>query len=230
MEATGVYWLPLYEILEAAGLAVVVVNGRHVKNLPGRKTDMQDCQWLATLHAHGLLRGGFVPGAAIRRLRDYQRLRQDHLAMGATHIQHMQKALERMNVKVHDVLSQLTGQSGLRVVRAILAGERDPEKLADLCDAQVLLKKRDRLIQSLRGTWNPEHVFALKQALAGWNSTRPKFRNAMGNWPQNWINSPVRNRLAPQRRPIHPPNTPTAMPPKSPTCTRCWSGSSAGRI
>ena len=168
MEATGVYWLPLYEILEAADLQVEVVNGRHVKSLPGRKTDMQDCQWLATLHAHGLLRGGFVPPATIRRLRDYQRLRQDHLSMGAAHIQHMQKALERMNVKVHDVISQLSGSSGLRVVRAILKGERDPERLAELCDGQILLKKRARLIESLRGNWQTEHIFALGQGLAGW--------------------------------------------------------------
>lgn len=180
MEATGIYWLPLYEILETAGLPVVVVNGRHVKNLPGRKTDMQDCQWLATLHAHGLLRGGFVPPVAIRRLRDYQRLRQDHLTMAAAHIQHMQKALERMNVKVHDVLSQLTGVSGLRVVRAILAGERNPERLADLCDAQVVLKKRDRLIESLRGTWNSEHLFALKHALMAWEFYQARVEECNG--------------------------------------------------
>lgn len=168
MEATGVYWLPLYEMLEGAGIEVVVVNGRHVKNLPGRKTDMQDCQWLATLHAHGLLRGGFVPPMAIRRLRDYQRLRQDHLSMGAAHVQHMQKALERMNIKVHDVISQLSGASGLRMVRAILKGERDPKQLADLCDAQIVIKKRERLIEALRGSWQDEHLFALGQALAGW--------------------------------------------------------------
>ncbi|MFH0342090.1 MAG: transposase [Chromatiales bacterium] len=100
VEATGVYWLCLYEVLEGAGIEVLVVNGRHVKNLPGRKTDMADCQWLATLHAHGLLRSGFVPPADIRRLQDYLRLRQDHITMGASHVQHMQKALERMNVKL----------------------------------------------------------------------------------------------------------------------------------
>ena len=126
MEATGVYWLPLYGVLEGAGIQVAVVNGAHVKNLPGRKTDMADSQWIATLHAHGMLRGGFVPGAEVRRLRDYHRLREDHVAMAAAHVQHMQKALERMNLKVHDVLSQLAGVSGLRVVRAILEGVRDP--------------------------------------------------------------------------------------------------------
>jgi transposase len=176
MAATGVYWLPLYELLERAQMEVVVVNGRHVKNLPGRKTDMQDCQWLATLHAHGLWRGGLVPPAAIRRLRDYQRLRQDHLERGASHIQHMQKALERMNVKGHDVISQLNGVSGQRRGRAILAGERDPERLADLCDGAIVIKKRDRLIESRRGTWRPEHRFALRPALAGWEFYQEQVR------------------------------------------------------
>ena len=126
MEATGVYWLYAYGVLEAAGLEVVVVNGRHVRNLPGRKTDMADCQWLATLHAHGLLRGGFVPAAEIRRLQDYQRLRADHISEAASQVQKMQQALERMNVKFHDVISDLTGVSGMKVIQAILAGERQP--------------------------------------------------------------------------------------------------------
>src|SRR6202789_745909 len=129
MEATGVYWLYLYEVLEAAGLKVVMGNGRHVQNLPGRKTDMADCQWLATLHAHGLLRGGFVPPADIRQLQDYQRLRGDHLIGAARQIPKMQQTLERMNIKFHDVISDLTGVSGLKVVRAILAGERRPGEL-----------------------------------------------------------------------------------------------------
>jgi hypothetical protein len=126
MEATGVYWLYLYEALEAGGLELVVVNGRHVQNVPGRKTDMADCQWLATLHAHGLLRGGFVPSADIRRLQDYQRLRSDHIMGAAAQVQKMQQALERMNVKVHDVICDLVGVSGLKVIRAILMGERRP--------------------------------------------------------------------------------------------------------
>jgi len=168
MEATGVYWMPLYEVLERGGIKVCMVNGAHVKNLPGRKTDMSDCQWLAELHAHGLLESGFVPEPTILRLRDYQRLRQDHIGMGSQHILHMQKALERMNIKVHDVLSDLTGFSGMQIIKAILKGEQDPEKLAQLCDNQVLNKKRDRLIESLRGHWKEEHLFALGQALEGW--------------------------------------------------------------
>jgi transposase len=168
MEATGVYGMPLHRTLQEVGLKVCMVNGAHVKNVPGRKTDIADAQWLAQLHAHGLLEPGFVPEQAIIRLRDYQRLRQDHIEMGSQHIQHMQKALERMNVKVHDVLAQLVGCSGLRIIRSILKGERDPEKLAELCDNQVLIKKRDRLIESLRGNWQAEHLFALRQAFDGW--------------------------------------------------------------
>jgi transposase len=168
MEATGVYWLPLYGVLEAAGLEVLMVNGRQTRNLPGRKTDMKDCQWGATLHAHGLLRAGFVPPAHIRRLQDYLRLRTDHISSAAAHVQHMQKALERMNIKLHDVISSLTGASGLAVVRAILAGERNPEQLLTLCDVQIQRAKAQRVKESLRGTWAEEHLFALRQALASW--------------------------------------------------------------
>jgi len=168
LEATGVYWMCLYEELTTAGLQVLVVNGRHVKNLPGRKTDVSDCQWLATLHAHGLLRGGFVPTAQVRCLQDYLRLRQDHITLAASHVQHMQKALERMNLKPHDVIRSLTGASGLKMMRAIVAGERDPQRLLELCDVQIRKKKGERLREALRGTWKEEHLFALRQALAGW--------------------------------------------------------------
>lgn len=168
MEATGIYWLSGAEVLEAAGLAVVVVNGAHVKHLPGRKSDLQDAPWISTLHMHGLLRGGFVPPAEIRRLRDYQRQRADLITMGAAHVPHRQKALDRMNVKVHDVISSLIGVSGLKMVRANLAGERTPERLAALCDAQILKKKKDRLLKALVGNWPAEHLFALRQGLEGW--------------------------------------------------------------
>src|SRR6185503_9924258 len=168
MEATGVYWLYVYAVLEAAGLEVVVVNGRHVRNLPGRKTDMTDCQWLATLHAHGLLRGGFVPPADIRQLQDYQRLRSDHIIGAAAQVQKMQQALERMNIKFHDVISDLAGVSGLKVVRAILKGERRPGELLALCDVQIQKNKKERVKESLRGSWKKEQLFALRQALELW--------------------------------------------------------------
>lgn len=169
MEATGVYWLSLYEELEAAGVAASVVNGAHVKNVPGRKTDMSDCQWLGKLHALGLLQAGYVPPDTVRRMRDYQRLRSDHVAQAAMQVQLMHKALERLNIKVHDVLSDLTGVSGLRIVRAIVEGERDALALAMLCDGQVLKRKKEALIKSLEGRWNAQHLFALKQALEGWD-------------------------------------------------------------
>lgn len=168
MEATGVYWLPLYGVLEDAGFKVSMVNGKQTRNLPGRKTDMKDCQWGATLHAHGLLQAGFVPPAQIRRLQDYLRLRADHLSSAAACVQHQQKALERMNVKLHDVISSLVGASGLRVIEAILAGERDPERLLNLCDVRVQNKKAERIKESLRGTWAEEHLFALRQAVENW--------------------------------------------------------------
>ncbi|HEX9841608.1 MAG TPA: IS110 family transposase [bacterium] len=168
MEATGIYWLPLYGVLEEAGMQVLMVNGKHTRNLPGRKTDMKDCQWGATLHAHGLLRAGFVPPEHIRRLQDYLRLRQDHISLAAAHVQHLQKALERMNIKLHDVISSLVGASGLSVIRAILEGERNPERLLALCDVQIRNKKAEQVKEALRGTWAEEHLFALRQALESW--------------------------------------------------------------
>src|SRR5688572_12010214 len=156
MEATGVYWINVHAVLEQAGFEVLVVNGAHCRNLPGRKTDMKDCQWLAVLHAHGLLTSGFVPPAEIRRLRDYMRLREDCVRMAAQHIQHMQKALDRLNIKVHVVISDITGVSGLKMIQAILEGERDPEKLVTLCDRQILKTKRARVLEALRGLWQPE--------------------------------------------------------------------------
>ncbi|HKO17796.1 MAG TPA: IS110 family transposase [Acidobacteriaceae bacterium] len=169
MEATGVYWLPLYQLLEAAGMEVRMINGRQTRNLPGRKTDMADCQWGATLHMHGLLRAGFVPPAEIRRLQDYLRLRADHVAAAATCIQLMQKAFERMNIKLHDAISSLASVSGLAVARAIIDGERSPHALVALCDPQIRDKKQTSVIESLRGTWKEEHIFALGQAMQSWD-------------------------------------------------------------
>jgi hypothetical protein len=162
--------------LESAGIEVLVVNGKHVRNLPGRKTDIADCQWLATLHAHGLLRSGFVPTAGIRQMQDYLRLRADHITMAASHVQHMQKALERMNIKLHDAISSLTGVSGLAVIRAILAGEREPQALLALCAEQIRRTKAQRVIESLRGNWKAEHLFALRQALEGWEFYQERIR------------------------------------------------------
>ena len=174
MEATGIYWLCPYEVLEQAGLQVVVVNGKYVKNLPGRKTDLSDCQWQATLHAHGLLKPGFVPTEHIRRLQDYLRVRTDHIVMAGSHEQHMQKALERMNLKIHDVISDLTGVSGLKMVQAIVAGERNPVALLALCDPQIQKNKAGRLRAALEGSWKAEHLFALRQAYELWQFYQQK--------------------------------------------------------
>ena len=169
MEATGVYWLPLYGVLEAARLDVRMVNGRQTRNAPGRKTDMQDSQWGSTLHMHGLLRAGFVPPSDIRRLQDYLRLRADHVGQAGSCVQLMQKALERMNVKLHDAISSLAGASGMAVMRAIVAGERDPAALLALCDVQIRRAKAELVKETLRGTWSDEHIFALEQALQSWD-------------------------------------------------------------
>ena len=174
MEATGIYWMCLHGILTEAGIKVYVVNGRHVKNVPGRKTDMSDCQWISTLHAHGLLRSGFVPDPPTRCAQDYTRLRDEHIQAAATQVQLMQKALERMNIKVHDVIASLNGVSGLAMVRAIVAGERDPEKLEALCVAQIRKNKGERLRESLRGFWREEHLFALRQAVEAWDFYQAK--------------------------------------------------------
>jgi transposase len=168
MEATGVYWIPVHDQLQAQGFEVTLFNGRQARNLPGRKSDVADCQWHAMLHGQGLLRPCFVPPQEIRQLRSYHRLREDHISLAASHIQHMQKALDLMNVCIHRVISQLHGVSGLRMVRAILAGERDPERLLQLCDAQIAKRKRAAVLASLEGDWQEHHLFALGQALAGY--------------------------------------------------------------
>jgi transposase len=170
MEATGVYWINLFGALEEAGIEAVVVNGGHCRNFPGRKSDMKDCQWIAVLHAHGLLTSGFVPPADIRRLRDYMRIRADLVSMGAQHVQHMQKALDRLNVKIHVVISDITGVSGMKIIEAILAGERDPQKLVRLCDPQILKTKKASMVEALRGLWRKEHLFALRLALESYKN------------------------------------------------------------
>lgn len=164
MEATGVYWIALFDMIEARGISVCLVNGRQVKNLPGRKSDVADCQWLQQLHTYGLLRPCFIPDDTIRQLRIYTRLRNDHISMASSHIQHMQKAFDLMNIKLHNVISQLHGVSGMRIVSAILDGERNPETLAALCEASILKHKRALVIASLKGHYKAEHLFALKQA------------------------------------------------------------------
>lgn len=167
MESTGVYWIPLFQVLEAAGLEVCLVNARHCKNLPGRKTDVQDCQWLQHLHAVGLLRGSFRPADQVCAVRTVLRHR-DALVRGAGRcVSHLHKALTQMNVQLHHVITDLTGVTGLAILEAILAGERDPQKLAALKDHRIKAS-REVIAKSLQGDWRPEHLFTLRQTYALW--------------------------------------------------------------
>jgi transposase len=164
MESTGVYWVPVYEVLESAGLDVIVANARDARSVPGRKSDVNDAQWLQRLHACGLLRASFRPGREIAALRAYLRLRERHLDYAAAHIQHAQKALTFMNLQLHHVVSDVTGVTGLKIVRAIVAGERDPKVLAGMRDVRCRASA-ETIEGALRGNYQPEHVFALQQAL-----------------------------------------------------------------
>jgi len=165
MEATGVYWVILYDILETHGIDVWLVDGRSTKQVPGRKTDVKDCQWIQQLHSYGLLNRCFIASELVQELRGYQRLREDHIRSSAMHINHIQKALILMNIRLKEVISQIHGVSGMRIVRSILKGERDAEKLAVLCDSRILNKKRNQVLKSLNGHYNSSGLFALQQAV-----------------------------------------------------------------
>lgn len=168
MESTGVYWVILYSVLEEAGIDVYLVNGRDVKNVPGRKSDVKDCQWLRQLHSYGLLRKSFIPGSEIRKVRSYLRLRQDHIRASATQVNLMQKALTQMNLRLAEVINDVSGTSGLRIITAILNGERDPLELTNLCVSRILKTKKEEVIKSLEGHYSEEHLFALKHAYNTW--------------------------------------------------------------
>lgn len=169
MESTGVYWIILYSVLEEAGIEVYLVNGRDVKNLPGRKSDVKDCQWLRQLHSCGLLRKSFIPDDSVRILRSYLRLRQDHIRATATQTHLMQKALTQMNIRLAEVINDVTGVSGMRMIRAIVSGERAPAALLELCVSQIRSTKAEQILKALQGHYRPEHLFALAQALKTWD-------------------------------------------------------------
>lgn len=164
MESTGVYWIPAFEILEQHGFDVILVNARYAKNVPGRKTDVSDAGWLRQLHSYGLLRGSFRPAAEIATLRAYLRQRERLVEYAAAHIQHMQKALMEMNLQLHHVVSDITGATGMRIIRAIVEGERDPDVLASLRDVRCH-SSIETIRASLVGNDRDEHVFALTQSL-----------------------------------------------------------------
>ncbi len=164
MESTGVYWIPLYELLESRGFEVKLVDARHVKNVSGRKTDVLDCQWLQQLHTYGLLNGAFRPNEQVCALRAYLRQRSMLIQESSSHIQHMQKALSQMNIQLHNVLTDITGDTGMKIIRAIVAGERDANVLAAYRDKRC--KNSSELIKkSLTGNYREEHVFSLAQSV-----------------------------------------------------------------
>lgn len=173
MESTSVYWIPIFELLDARGFTVFLVNARDAKHVPGRKTDVSDAQWLQRLHSFGLLRASFRPKGQIAELRAYVRQRERLLEYAASHIQHMQKALTEMNLQLHHVVADITGATGLGIIRAILAGERDPEALACLrhysCHSSA-----ETIAKALTGSYRAEHLFALDQALALYDAYREK--------------------------------------------------------
>lgn len=175
MESTGVYWIPLYELLEQQGFEVLLVNAAHVRNVPGRKSDVLDCQWIQRLHSVGLLRGSVRPAAQYIELRAYVRQRDRLVQEAARCVQHMQKALMEMNVQVHHVVSDLAGVTGMRIVRAIVEGEHDGEKLAELRDRRCRQPK-ERIAQALQGTYKREHLFVLAQALEAYDTQQRMLR------------------------------------------------------
>ena len=164
MESTGVYWIPLFAVLEERGFEVMLVDPRRIKNVPGRKTDVLDCQWLQQLHTYGLLSGAFRPGGDIRRLRSYLRQRAMLVEYASHHVQHMQKALTQMNVELQHVIRDITGKTGMDIIEAIVQGERSPRRLARLRDPRTKADEKT-IAKSLQGHWREEHIFELTQAL-----------------------------------------------------------------
>lgn len=175
MESTGVFWVAPFQILEGHGFEVKLVNARQARNVPGRKTDVSDCQWLQRLHTYGLLSGSFRPEDQVCVLRSYWRHRDNLVRYASAHIQHMQKALTEMNVQIHKVLSDITGVTGMRIIRAILSGERNGERLADMRAPGVKRTKED-IVKALEGDYREEHLFALKQAVDLYDIYHEKIR------------------------------------------------------
>ena len=214
MQSTGVYWLPLYEILEQNGIEVYLVNARHTKNLPGRKTDVQECQWLMKLHTYGLLNNSFQPPEKIRTLRTYWRQRGVHVVEAGTCIQRMQKALTQMNIQIANAISDLSGVTGMRILNAIVAGERDPQKLADLRDPRIKAS-RETVVKSLEGTWREDLLFVLKQEMESWQKRQQQIVECDGQLQQQLA-------ALETREPVGNPESapPTAAPQEAPAVGR----------
>jgi transposase len=175
MESTGVYWVPVYQVLQEYGLDVKLVDARQVKNVPGRKTDVVDCQWIQRLHSYGLLRGCFLPEAEIAPLREYWRHRASLVELASREILHIQKSMEQMNLHLHKVLSDIMGVSGMKMIRAIVAGERNPAVLAAMRDARVKMSELE-IVKALTGNYRQECLFTLRQALELYDLLQEKIK------------------------------------------------------
>ena len=176
MQSTGVYWIVPFQKLEGAGIKPVLVNAQMLKLVPGRKTDVQESQWIQQLHTYGLLPASFRPDDATCRLRTLVRHRANLVSSGAEHILHMQKALTQMNIQLHHVVSHLTGETGLRILKEILRGERDPNELVKLRDPQITRSTKAEMIKALHGDWRPELLFVLEQSLKAWEFYQEQMR------------------------------------------------------
>lgn len=176
MEATGIYWVSLFLVLEDAGFDVVLVTAKHVKNVRGKKTDVSDSDWIRQLHSCGLLSASFQPDTFTRKLRAYMRHRKNLIEMSATHIRMMHKALEQMNIKLQHVIADITGKSGQEIISAIIRGERNPTKLYTYCDKRIKAEKKESIIKSLNGVWKEEHIFELEQSYSLFNFYHEKIK------------------------------------------------------
>jgi transposase len=195
MQSTGVYWVAAYDILEAAGLEVYLVNARETKNLPGRKSDVQESQWLMKLHTYGLLRNSFRPPQEIRTLRTYWRQRNDLVRAAGRHIRRMQKALTQMNLQLANMLSDISGRSGQAIIKAILAGERDPGELAALCDCRVQASQEE-VAESLEGNWQDDLLFVLQQEQEGYEFCQKQIAECDGHLQEYLQDRPDRSQGA----------------------------------
>ena len=199
MESTGVYWIPLFGVLEERGFQVKLVVPRRIKNVPGRKTDVLDCQWLQQLHTYGLLSVAFRPDGEIRRLRSYLWQRAMLVKYASHHVQHMQKALTQMNLKLHHVISDITGKTGMDIIEDIVRGERSSRRLAQLRDPRIKAHEKT-IAKSLQGHWREEHIFELAQALELSCSIKTRSPSATGRLKPNWSVSRITAMAILQRR------------------------------
>jgi transposase len=198
MQATGVYSIPLYDILSAHGIRVVLVNAQHTKNVPGRKSDVQECQWLMKLHTYGLLRDSFRLEEKMEGVRTIWRLRDRHVKDASRAVQHMQKALTKMNIQLANVISDITGVSGQAIITAILQGERDPWKLADL-KHEMVKASRDEVARSLEGNWRDDLLFELRQAVDSYHFAHQQMRECDRQLERFLASLPARTLERPSR-------------------------------